>query len=46
VIDTIELDEIVQAHSPGPILAPGTTEVAKRRASQDREPPAAEAAGS
>jgi cell division protease FtsH len=46
VIDTIELDEIVQAHSPGPILAPGTTEVAKRRAVQDREPPAAEAAGS
>ena len=46
VIDTEELAEIVEANSPGPLIVPGTTDVAKRRAVESREPPAAEAAGS
>jgi len=30
VIDRAELDEVVEANSPGPILSPGTTQPAKR----------------
>ncbi|MBN2023753.1 MAG: ATP-dependent zinc metalloprotease FtsH [Pirellulales bacterium] len=46
VIDTAELDEIVEANSPGPVLAPGTTQPPRRALSDPLAPEAdSEAAG-